>query len=732
MSVKEPPGYTDKDIQCEECGKANDADRRFCSACGTRLWQPCHSCESQNAVNATFCGSCGENLAEQLSKSIERINKLLGNAKRSCQEGNYYQAIDILRSITDYGDSRLQDFTAKSEKMQVQVNTLRVEKESMLEELHANAQEHFAAKQYRQAAEWMAKIPVGMRNAKIRQTASAIEECLSEIKSLSAIVQEGLAKKQYSALLPIVERLCELKVNDDRLLELREKLHAHQTSSQATAAKSRAKAAAAFIKQERYKDAAAELRRIDDSAELDGTLQQTIDQAREICWLYNELEALCYVTPQGLALVKRFQKFCPQSEAGKQLVQRIRKAASVRPKTPRERNVPIRPMNCASLDNVPVVWWNGFADCNVDSQASAVLKERPGQFTVAYGLALQGIQQSAVKTNLLFETRPSVLRKISARTRSLDDSVWGIDVGASGVKAILLTFDKKSDDKQISVDSAIRIPYSSPLTTATADEERAVVVADAVQRLVDEAAIGKAQAVVNVSGPKTLGRFFSVPTLKPKKLKDLIQYEAKHQIPVPEPEVTFDYHLWQSNEQDKGSVCLVAARRDQIRPTLDVFEDSEIQVTSVQSTCVALYNACYSQFLTSDSESNGHKSNCVAALDVGVESSVLVLASSNGFRFRNLPYGLHRLNQMLANRFGCNYKRAELMRLRSESNPWLHKVDSALSEGFADLRADLLRSLHSMIPDVGKPEKLIVTGGGSNQHGLIRSFLETLQDSQSD
>ncbi len=48
---------------CSSCGSANEAGRKFCGECGTRLVPGCPSCGAQNAPGTKFCGECGAPLA---------------------------------------------------------------------------------------------------------------------------------------------------------------------------------------------------------------------------------------------------------------------------------------------------------------------------------------------------------------------------------------------------------------------------------------------------------------------------------------------------------------------------------------------------------------------------------------------------------------------------------------------------------------------------------------------
>ncbi len=50
-------------MRCGNCGTQNDAGRRFCVECGTRLAPGCPQCGAQNPPAAKFCGECGTPLA---------------------------------------------------------------------------------------------------------------------------------------------------------------------------------------------------------------------------------------------------------------------------------------------------------------------------------------------------------------------------------------------------------------------------------------------------------------------------------------------------------------------------------------------------------------------------------------------------------------------------------------------------------------------------------------------
>jgi len=49
-------------LNCRACGTANDAGRKFCAACGSRLVDTCPNCGTANNPPDRFCGECGSPL----------------------------------------------------------------------------------------------------------------------------------------------------------------------------------------------------------------------------------------------------------------------------------------------------------------------------------------------------------------------------------------------------------------------------------------------------------------------------------------------------------------------------------------------------------------------------------------------------------------------------------------------------------------------------------------------
>ncbi|HEY4190987.1 MAG TPA: adenylate/guanylate cyclase domain-containing protein, partial [Candidatus Limnocylindrales bacterium] len=67
-------------MNCPSCGTVNEAGRKFCGECGTKLAAVCSSCGSANPPSARFCGECGNQLAAGGAAAAPLADRQAGTA----------------------------------------------------------------------------------------------------------------------------------------------------------------------------------------------------------------------------------------------------------------------------------------------------------------------------------------------------------------------------------------------------------------------------------------------------------------------------------------------------------------------------------------------------------------------------------------------------------------------------------------------------------------------------
>ena len=160
----------------------------------------------------------------------------------------------------------------------------------------------------------------------------------------------------------------------------------------------------------------------------------------------------------------------------------------------------------------------------------------------------RALVRPGLQLNLLAPTQLRAAPKLSGLRKSTPDSVWGCDLGGSGLKALQLQRDKASGDVEIC--DAVSMPHATPLAEAADDQAVTRCCGTRWHDLLDETRRQINHPIVlGFSGPRSLGRTFEIPNFKSKKAEEAIAYEAKMQIPIPADEIAYDWHAWPVTEQ---------------------------------------------------------------------------------------------------------------------------------------------------------------------------------------
>jgi len=96
---------------------------------------------------------------------------------------------------------------------------------------------------------------------------------------------------------------------------------------------------------------------------------------------------------------------------------------------------------------------------------------------------------------------------------------------------------------------------------------------------------------MSVPGHSAFARFAKLPPVEPKKIPDIVKFEAVQQIPFPIDQVEWDYQPFQSEDSPDVEVGIFAITRERIMERLGVYEDVGITPDAVTLSPVAAYNA---------------------------------------------------------------------------------------------------------------------------------------------
>src|SRR4051812_32312464 len=202
---------------------------------------------------------------------------------------------------------------------------------------------------------------------------------------------------------------------------------------------------------------------------------------------------------------------------------------------------------------------------------------------------------------------------------------WGIDVGNRALKAVKLV----RDGDQYRVDEFEVIEHETVLSNAGDNRETLIqtALANFIQRHPGRSGV----AAVGVSGQASFARFIKLPPVEPKKIPEIVRFEAIQQIPFPLDDVEWSYQLFQSPESPDVEVGIFAMRKDLVQQHIKFFTDAGLNVQVVQMNPLAVYNAMYYDDHLKDGTS--------MIIDLGAENADLIIAEGEQIWMRSVPIG---------------------------------------------------------------------------------------------
>jgi type IV pilus assembly protein PilM len=291
-------------------------------------------------------------------------------------------------------------------------------------------------------------------------------------------------------------------------------------------------------------------------------------------------------------------------------------------------------------------------------------------------------------------------------------SAWGIEIGAFAIKAIRL----ERDGDEVLVRDFAFIPHAKPLTSPDSDPTE--ITRLTLQQFIASKNLEDHPTVISVPGHAGLARFAKLPPVEPKKIPDIVKFEAAQQIPFPMEEVEWDYQTFSSDDNPEVEVGIFAITKDKIAERLGLYAEFGIRPEVVTLGPLAAFNA-----LSFDLSLN-EQSKPVVALDIGTQSSDVVIAYNGRCWVRTFPLGGTHFTDALAESFSIKYGKADKLKAESASSKYARQMMQAMRPVFGDLVTDVQRSIgHYQMSHPESPIEHVVGLGSTFRIPGLRKFL---------
>jgi type IV pilus assembly protein PilM len=278
--------------------------------------------------------------------------------------------------------------------------------------------------------------------------------------------------------------------------------------------------------------------------------------------------------------------------------------------------------------------------------------------------------------------------------------VWGIDLGQCALKAMRL----EMKDGQVVATAFDYIEHPKILSQPDADPDQ--LTREALEQFLSRNSLRGDMVVISVPGQSGLARFVKLPPVEEKKIADIVRFEAKQQIPFPLEEVVWDFQKLSSGSLSgdfvETEIGLFAMKREMVNRSLSQFKDVNVEVHVIQMAPLALCNfVAYDQLKKSTSGEGGEgepevsgKKQCVVALDMGTDSSNLVITDGGKIIWqRPIPIGGNHFTRALTKDLKLTFAKAEHLKRNAAKSPDLRKILAALKSVLNDFVGEVQRSL---------------------------------------
>lgn len=297
------------------------------------------------------------------------------------------------------------------------------------------------------------------------------------------------------------------------------------------------------------------------------------------------------------------------------------------------------------------------------------------------------------------------------------NDAWGIEVGANAIKAMRVI----RDGDRLSVADYEVLPFKKILTTPDLDVDEAIQVG--LDQLMNKHEMKKSAIVASVPGHMAFARFAKLPPVDPKKVAEIVRFEAVQQIPFPLEQVEWDYQVFQEADSPEVEVGIFAITKDRVMKFLADYQAVNLRIDALTLSPLGVYNGL-AYDLDLDENAPG-----TILVDIGTSSTDVVIVEGGRLWLRTLPIGGNNFTEALVKTFKVTFPRAEKYKKEAATSKHAKQLFQAMRPVFADLVQEIQRSLgyYQSLNKDAELVRLVGVGSTFRLPGLTKFLKQQLQ-----
>ncbi len=260
---------------------------------------------------------------------------------------------------------------------------------------------------------------------------------------------------------------------------------------------------------------------------------------------------------------------------------------------------------------------------------------------------------------------------------------------------------------------------------------REATILRALQELLSEKHFGSKQINVCAPGFHVFSKFVKLPPVDTAKVAQIIEYEARQNVPFPLEEVVWDYQILGTTATGELEVLLVAIKTEVVEGLFRVSEGAGLHLKLVDVSPAALCNAFRYNY--------GDLEGCTMLLDIGAKTSNLLFFEKGKVYSRSINIGANSITQDFANESKLAFVEAEQTKIdqgfvslggayEEPENPQQAAISKIARQVMTRLHIQVNQTIQFFRGQQGgsAPLRLFLSGGASIMPYTAQFFSEKL------
>jgi type IV pilus assembly protein PilM len=254
----------------------------------------------------------------------------------------------------------------------------------------------------------------------------------------------------------------------------------------------------------------------------------------------------------------------------------------------------------------------------------------------------------------------------------------------------------------------------------------------ALDELVAKLKIRGQKVWVTVPGHPVFSRFVKLPPVQGDKLAQIVEFEARQNVPWQLDEVSWDYEVVGDSDALEVEVVLAAMKREPLNEMHEQVTLCGLKAVGVDVGPLALFNAFRYSY--------PDVGEPALVIDLGARSTNLIFVEEGRFFTRNLLIGGAAVSNAIGKEFGISFAEAEAQKCSQgfvalggavEDHPdeGVNAMSKVMRNSMTRLHSEVMRTITFYRSQQGgsAPQRVFLAGGGSAMGYIAEFFSEKLK-----